>query len=46
MKVLGIDIGFGSVKVYSDNLEYKFPTTVAYMPDDQVMEVEKVNVGG
>jgi hypothetical protein len=46
MKVLGIDIGFGSVKVYSDNLEYKFPTAVAYMPDDEIMEVEKVNVGG
>jgi len=46
MRVLGIDIGFGSVKVYSDNLEYKFPTAIAYMPDDEVMEVEKVNVGG
>jgi hypothetical protein len=46
MRVLGIDIGFGSVKVYSDGLEYKFPTAVAYMPDDEVMEVEKVNVGG
>jgi hypothetical protein len=46
MRVLGIDIGFGSVKVYSEGLEYKFPTAVAYMPDDEVMEVEKVNVGG
>ena len=46
MRVLGIDIGFGSVKVYSDELEYKFPTAVAYMPDDEVMEVEKINVGG
>jgi len=46
MKVLGIDIGFGSVKVYSDGVEYKFPTAVAYMPDDEVMEVEKINVGG
>jgi hypothetical protein len=46
MRVLGIDIGFGSVKVYSSGVEYKFPTAVAYMPDDEVAEVEKVNVGG
>ena len=46
MRVLGIDIGFGSVKVYSEGVEYKFPTAVAYMPDDEVMEVERVNVGG
>jgi hypothetical protein len=46
MRVLGIDIGFGSVKVYSDGVEYKFPTAVAYMPSDEVSEVERVNVGG
>jgi hypothetical protein len=46
MRVLGIDIGFGSVKVYSEGVEYKFPTAVAYMPDDEVMDVERVNVGG
>jgi hypothetical protein len=46
MRVLGIDIGFGLVKVYSEGLEHKFPTAVAYMPDDEVMEVEKINVGG
>ena len=36
MRVLGIDIEFGSVKVYFDNLEYKFPSAVAYMPDNEL----------
>jgi len=46
MKVLGLDIGFGHTKCYSEGIKLKFPTQLAYPPDDPNMEVEKVNVGG
>jgi len=46
MKVLGLDIGFGHTKCYSEGVKSKFPTQLAYLPDDPNMEVEKVNVGG
>ncbi|GAB5045616.1 ParM/StbA family protein [Thermodesulfovibrio sp. TK110] len=45
-KVLGIDIGFGHTKVYSDGVKYKIPTQIAYVSEDANMEVEKVNIAG
>lgn len=44
--VLGLDIGFGHTKVYSEGGKFKFPTQIAYAPDDPNMEVEIVNVVG
>ncbi|NPV51763.1 MAG: ParM/StbA family protein [Candidatus Methanofastidiosum sp.] len=46
MKVLGLDIGFGHTKCYSEGIKFKFPTQLAYPPDDPNMEVERVNVAG
>jgi hypothetical protein len=46
MKVLGLDIGFGHTKCYSEGIKSKFPTQLAYPPDDPNMEVERVNIGG
>jgi hypothetical protein len=46
MRVLGLDIGFGHTKCYSEGIKFKFPTQLAYPPDDPNMEVERVNIGG
>lgn len=46
-KVLGLDIGFGHTKVFSDGIQVKFPTQIAYAGDFSVdVEVEKTNVAG
>lgn len=44
--VLGLDIGFGHTKVYSGKDKFKFPTQIAFAPDDPNMEVETINIAG
>ncbi|WP_028845473.1 ParM/StbA family protein [Thermodesulfovibrio thiophilus] len=46
MRVLGFDVGFGHTKIFSDGIKEKFPTQIAYAPQDQSVELEKVNVAG
>lgn len=46
MKVLGLDIGFGHTKVVSDGVKMKFPTMIAYAPNDPYAELDVVNIAG
>lgn len=44
--VLGLDIGFGHTKVCCAEEKFKFPTQLAFAPDDPNMEIEIVNIVG
>jgi len=44
--VLGLDIGFGHTKVCCAEEKFKFPTQLAFAPDDPNMELEMVNIAG
>lgn len=45
-RVIGLDIGFGYTKAFSDGLMVKFPSHIAYASADGHSEVEKVNIAG
>jgi hypothetical protein len=42
MRVIGIDIGFGQVKVVSDDLAYKFPSQIAQFLEGEISDVPAV----
>jgi hypothetical protein len=46
MRVLGIDIGFGQVKVIVDDLSFKFPSQIAQFLEGEVSDVPVVEYKG
>jgi hypothetical protein len=46
MRVLGIDLGFGQVKVVSEGGKFKFPSQIAQYLENEVSDVEVVEYGG
>jgi len=46
MKVLGIDLGFGQVKVVSSEGRLKFPSQIAQYLENEVSDVSAVEYGG
>ena len=43
--VVGLDIGFGHTKVFSDEGAFKFPSWIAYLSKSALNEAESVSIG-